>query len=274
MKEKQKLVLLVSLIFFHLVLISIQVPRSGRPTFFEKAVFAVFSPVQHGVVSFFQKIGQVWNRYFYLRQVERQNRNLREELFSLRQKNLFLERRLAAVEGAEATRQSLGWLSPSMVIASVIGVDTGQIYKSAVINKGSSDGVKKDMVVLDRKGRLVGRVVDPITLKESRVQLITDEDCGVGIVTERHRVLGVLEGDSTGKCRVKYILRTNREVAVDEEILTSGYDGIYPSGIPVGRIVAISEDASMFKKVLVEPYFDFSELDLVAVVDPESVSRE
>jgi cell shape-determining protein MreC len=48
--------------------------------------------------------------------------------------------------------------------------------------------------------------------------------------------------------------------------MTSGYDGIYPSGIPVGRIISITEDTTLFKKIVVEPYFDFSELDRVAVL--------
>ncbi len=268
MKEKHKIVLLFSLVFFHLVLISIQVPRGERPTILEKAVFAVFTPIGHGVVSISQKINSLWHRYFYLRHVQAQNQRLREELFSLRQENLLLQRALAEFRAAEEVQRSLAHLSLSVIVASVIGVDSGQVYKSVILNRGRLDGMKEDMVVLDRQGRLIGRVVEPVTLRQSRVQLITDEDCGVGVLTERHRVVGVLEGDSKGKCRIKYILKTNRDVQVGEEVLTSGYDGIYPSGIPVGRIVAISEDASIFKKIEVEPFFDFSDLDRVAVVAP------
>ncbi|MBM3284712.1 MAG: rod shape-determining protein MreC, partial [Candidatus Aminicenantes bacterium] len=90
MKEKTKLVLFFSLVLLHLVLISLQVPKGNQPTYFERAVFAVFTPVQHGVVSFFQKMREFWNRYFYLRQVEAQNQRMREELFVLRQENLLL----------------------------------------------------------------------------------------------------------------------------------------------------------------------------------------
>jgi rod shape-determining protein MreC len=147
----------------------------------------------------------------------------------------------------------------------VIGIDSGQVYKSIHLNKGAVDGVRKDMVVLDRMGRLVGRVVEPISRRESRVQLISDEDSGVGVVTGRFRVVGVLQGDAEGRCRLKYIVKTNKDVQVDEEVLTSGLDGIYPSGIPVGRIVSIDEDGELFKKIVVAPYFDISDLDRVAV---------
>lgn len=266
MKEKHKLALFLSLVFFHLLLISIQVPRGEQPTFLERVVFAVFSPIEHGVVSFFERVGAIWNKYFYLRHVQAQNQKLREEIFHLRQENLLLQRDLAEFKAAKEIFQSLSHLSRSIIVASVIGLDAGHVYKSVILNKGRLDGMKKDMVVLDGQGRLVGRVVEPITLKQSRVQLVTDEDCGVGVMTERHRVVGVLEGDGNGKCRIKYILKTTRDVSVGEEVLTSGYDGIYPLGIPVGKIVAISEDASVFKKIEVEPYFDFSDFHRVAVV--------
>jgi rod shape-determining protein MreC len=265
-KEKRNLILLLGLVFFHLVLISLQAPRGNEPTYFEKAIFAVFTPVQHGVASFFQKARDFWNDYFYFRQVQKQNQRLREELFVLRQENQVLKNVLESYQGAEEIRSLLSRLSNSIIVASVIGIDSGQIYKSVVLNKGWHDGVKRDMVILDKRGRLVGRVIEPITLKEARVQLITDEESGVGVLSESNRVIGVLEGGASGKCLMRYVLKTNRDISEGETIVTSGYDGIYPSGIPVGRIISITEDTTLFKKIVVEPYFDFSELDRVAVL--------
>jgi rod shape-determining protein MreC len=265
-KEKRNLVLFVGLVFFHLVLISLQAPKGKEPTYFERAIFAVFSPVQHGVVSCFQKARDLWNNYFYFRQVQKQNQSLREELFVLRQENRLLKNILQSYQGAEEIRSLLSPLSRSIIVASVIGIDSGQIYKSVVLNKGSRDGLKRDMVILDRRGRLVGRVIEPITLKQARVQLITDEESGVGVSSERNKVIGVLVGGASGKCLMRYVLKTNRDISEGEEIVTSGYDGIYPSGILVGKIISIAEDTTLFKKIVIEPYFDFSELDRVAVL--------
>jgi rod shape-determining protein MreC len=173
---------------------------------------------------------------------------------------------LLKFRGANEIQELLSTLSRSVLVASVIGFDSSQIYNSIELNKGSADGVHKDMVVLDRMARLVGRVVEPISAKQARVQLITDGDSGVGVYTERFRVVGVLQGDAKGRCVLKYIVKTNREVVEGEEILTSGLDGIYPSGIPVGRILSIvAPETDLFKKIVVEPYFDLSELDQVAV---------
>lgn len=257
---------MLGLVFVHLLLISVQVPKGQEPTYFERAVFSVFAPVQHGVVSFFRVLKNFWRDYFYLRDVQRQNQSLRDEAFLLRQENLALKNLLFKFKGSREIQELLSTVSRSILVASVIGVDQGQIHKSIRLNRGTADGVRRDMVVLDKKGRLVGRIVEPVSSRESRVQLISDEMSGVGVLTERFRVIGVLQGDAEGKCRLKYIFKTNKEVSVDEEVLTSGLDGIYPSGLPVGRIVSIGEDNDVFKEIVVEPYFDLSDLDQVAVI--------
>lgn len=265
MKEKKRFLLLLGLVFVHLLLISVQVPRGDQPTYLERAVFSLFVPVQQGVVSFFRGLKSYWGEYFYFRDVQRQNQALRDEAFQLRQENLALKNLLLKLRGEQEVRSLLSTVSRSILVASVIGIDPAQVYKSIQLNKGMADGVRKDMVVLDRKGRLVGRVVEPVSGGESRVQLISDVDSGVGVLTERFRVVGVLQGDADGKCRLKYIVKTSREVTEDEEVLTSGLDGIYPPGIPVGRIISVTENTELFKKIVVQPYFDLSDLDLVAV---------
>jgi rod shape-determining protein MreC len=266
LKENKRFALLLGLVFVHLLLISVQVPRGDEPAYFERAVFAVFTPVQHGVVSFFRGLKNFWQNYFDFRDVRRQNRALESEALELRQENLALKNLLLKFKGAEEIQELLSTLSRSVLVASVIGFDSSQIYNSIELNKGSADGVHKDMVVLDKKAHLVGRVVEPIAARQARVQLITDGDSGVGVYTERFRVIGVLQGDAQGRCILKYIVQTNREVAEGEEILTSGLDGIYPSGVPVGRIISIvAPETDLFQKIVVEPYFDLSGLDQVAV---------
>ena len=266
MKDKAKAALISGLILFHLILISLQVPKGDKPTYFERGFFAVFSPLRNGVVAFLRGGKNFRDNYFYFRDVQRQNQSLRNEVFYLRQENQVLRNALSQFRGEKEIQELFSAVSRSVLAASVIGFDSGQIYKSVTLNRGSLDGVANDMVVLDRQGRLVGRVIEPITLKQSRVQLVTDEDCGVGVRSERFRVIGVLAGDGRGNCLMRYVLRTNREVETGESVITSGYDGIYPAGIPVGKVISISEDATVFKKIMVEPYFDFSDLDRVAVL--------
>jgi rod shape-determining protein MreC len=273
LKERKSLVVLTALIFFQLILISTQVPLGYGENYFEKAVFSVFSPVQHGILSLFRSIGEFWENYFYLQNVQSQNRKMKDEMFFLRQENNLLRNALENLRSAKEIEESLLRLHENILVAQVIGFDASNFYKSAVINKGSLDGLRKDMIVLDKNGSLVGRIINPIALKESRVQLITDNESGVGVFSQSKEVMGILSGDDKGYCFLEYIHVTTEDIYEGEDIITSGKDGLFPSGIKVGKIVSITTSTSLFKQVKVEPYFDIRDLDQVAVImrDPMEI---
>lgn len=272
LKEKKSLIVLIALIFFQLVLISLQAPLGQEQNYFEKAIFTIFSPIQHGTVSFVRKIGNLWRNYFYLHNVESHNQKLREEIFILQQENNLLQNALRRFKGEKEIQDNLQAIRENILVAQVIGLDASNYFKSLVIDKGSLDGLKKNMVVLDGKGHLVGRTIEPISLKEATVQLITDTESGISVFTEE-RVMGVLTGDARGSCSLKYILATTKGISMGEEVVTSGLDGIFPSGIKVGKIISITESDSLFKGVKVQPHFDFRQLYQVAVVkiDPKDL---
>ncbi len=273
LKERKSLVVLTALIFFQLILISTQVPLGYGENYFEKAVFSIFSPVQRGTISLFRSAGEFWNNYFYLQNVQSQNRKMKDEMFFLRQENNLLRNALENLRSAKEIEESLLRLHENILVAQVIGFDASNFYKSAVINKGSLDGLKKDMIVLDKNGSLVGRIINPVALKESRIQLITDNDSGVGVFSQSKEVMGILSGDDKGNCFLEYIHVTTEGVYEGEDIITSGKDGLFPSGIKVGKIVSITTGTSLFKQVKVEPYFDIRDLAQVAVImrDPMEI---
>ena len=271
LKEKKSLSVLTALIFFQLILISIQVPLGYEESYFKKTVFSIFSPVQHGILSFFRSIGIIWKNYFYLQNVQSQNQKMKEEIFFLRQENNLLRNALKNLKGEKEIEESFLRIHKNILAAHVIGFDASNFYKSVIINKGSLGGIKKNMVVLDKNANLVGRIIDPVTLKESRVQLITDNESGVGVFSVKKKVMGILSGDGKGYCFLKYIHITTDDISEGEEIISSGKDGLFPSGIKVGKIVTITSSTSLFKQVKVEPYFDIREMDQVAVIrrDPK-----
>lgn len=273
LKERKSLLVLIALIFFQLILISTQVPLGYGANYFEKAVFSIFSPVQHGILSLFRSIGNLWENYFDLQNVQSQNRKMKDEMFFLRQENNLLRNALENLRSQKEIEESLLRLHENILAAQVIGFDASNFYKSAVINKGSLDGLKKDMVVLDENGSLVGRIIDPVALKESRVQLITDNESGVGVFSQKKEVMGILRGDGKGYCFLEYIHVTTEDIYEGEDIITSGKDGLFPSGIKVGKIISITTSTSLFKQIKVEPYFDIRYLDHVAIImrDPMEV---
>jgi len=271
--NRKNLIILLSLIFLQLILISIQVPLGEEENYFERTVFAVFSPLQHGIVSFFRGFGNFWKSYIDLHRVHKDNEKLREEIFFLKQENNLLREMLKTYKTEKEIAGLFSDFQRSILPARVIGIDASNVWKSLNINKGSLDGVKKNMVVLDKHGRLVGRIVDPISFREARVQMITDTESGVSVVPEGKEVPGVLIGEGNGKCKLEFILSTDIAIAEDDRLTTTGFDGIYFPGIVVGRILSVVGVEGLFKTIKVEPAFKIQELDLLAIitVDPKEV---
>jgi rod shape-determining protein MreC len=253
------------------MLISLQVPLGNEQSYFEKGFFSVFSPVQHGIFSFFGSIGKLWKNYFYFRNVQAQNQRMREDIFLLRQENNLLRNVLEKLRNEKEVEENISKIYQNILPAQVIGLDASNLYKSATINKGSLDGIKKNMVVLDKDGNLVGRIVGPVTLKEARIQLITDNESGVGVFSQINKVMGVLSGDANGLCSFNYVLVTEPGISDGEEVVTSGYDGIYPKGIKIGKIISMEDTTSLHKEIKVEPYFDFRYLDRLAVITTDLI---
>ena len=203
---------------------------------------------------------------------------MKEQIFYLQQENDLLRKALRKFRSEREIEESLLQMHENILPSRVIGLDPSNFYKSVIINRGTLDGIKKNMVVLDKNGDLVGRIVDAISLKEARIQLITDNESGISVFSERNRIRGILVGDGEGQCLMHYVLATTsaEEISEGEDVITSGYDRIYPSGIRVGRIVSITTDTSLHKHIVVIPYFDFRYLDQIAVImkDPQEFFKD
>lgn len=190
--------ILIGLVVFHLLLISIQIPLGSQKKLFESAVFFVFSPVQKTAVSAFHGLESAWNNYFDLRRIRRDNQKLKQELFFLSQEKRFLEDRLQTFKSEAEIRGTLERFRASLIPARVIGTDSGNFYRSLILDKGSLAGVRPDMAVCDRNGDLVGRTIAPVSLNEAMVQLVTDPESSVSVVSGLHKVVGIMSGMPRG----------------------------------------------------------------------------
>lgn len=272
LKKKKNLFVLISLIFFQLILISLQTPLGSESSFFEKTVFSIFSPINNGVSTVIRGIGNLWKGYFSLRDVHKENLDIKEEMFFLQLENRLLRGLLDWSLKEAELEESLEKIGGSIVYTRVIEMDLTNKYKSVVINKGLFDGIEKDMIVLDKYGQLVGRVIGPIGLKEARVQLITDSESGIGVHNKKD-ILGVINGNDEGMCILKYIEGTESGVDTGDILITSGFDHVYPPGIPVGKIVTMETTDGLFKDIIVQPFFKLRSLDQLAVIklDPNEI---
>jgi rod shape-determining protein MreC len=269
-KNTKNLFILLALIFIQLVLISIQVPKGEESNYFEKVVFSVFSPINDGAVAIFRGIGNLWGNYFGLHRVEKNNQRLQKEVFKLNQENSLLRGMLGTYKTEREMIDLLDELEGSILPARIIGLDASNVWRSLMINKGSMDGVEKNMVVLDKYGHLVGRVVEPVTYRESRVQMITDPDSGVHVTPRGKHVPGILNGMGNGKCNLEYVIATDTSVVEGDSLVTTGVDGIYMPGVLVGHVVSVGKNTSLFKEIRVQPAFRIQDLDLLAVITADA----
>ncbi len=265
--ERRKLLVVGGLLVSQLLLISLQVPLGQAPSLFERVAFFVLAPVESLFNGAYGLVKGAWDRYLYLRDVEAQNQALRREAFRLRQENLLLGRGLGRLQDREAAAKLLSGVHKSFLLASAIGVDAVDARRSIVIDRGSLDGLRPDLPVVDARGRLVGRVVKPLSLRQATVELLTNQGFNVGVISAASQVVGVLSGhERSGLCRLKYVSASNEALKEGEELLTSGYDKIFPAGIPVGLITSVHNESALFKAIEVRPYLEIRDLRTLAVL--------
>lgn len=97
------------------------------------------------------------------------------------------------------------------------------------------------------------------------VLLIDDQTSGVGSILDKSRLQGILRGTSSGEVVLEKVM-SDEAVPVGEQVLTSGGDGIFPKGLPVGTVTKVSPGSDLFLNIRVRPAADLNRLEEVLVV--------
>jgi len=264
--KKKSFIVLFSLLGLQFIFLSLQLPQGGHQSFLEKWIFGFLANTQSGLTYIIEGAGNLWNDYIALHQARKENKELKEKIVTLTQENLLLQDKLTKKEKSSQAIQNLAPLNKSIVLAQVIGLDPANYFRTVVINRGQAQGLAPNMVVLDEKGHLIGRLIEPVSWQAATVQLVTDTNFAASVRTQKKNLVGILSGDGHGRCFLKYILETETDVEEGEELVTTGYDGVFFAGLPVGKISAIYATQGLFKSILVQPYFNFHNLEIVAVI--------
>jgi len=221
-----------------------------------------------------QQVRHVTSDLWEIATVHEQNKMLKNEIEQLRQQNTMAEE--YAAENARL-RELLSYKQSAqqfdLLAARVIGRDAVLWTSTIVVDRGSKDGVRENMPVVTGKG-LVGRVTEVAPLS-SKVQLILDVRSSVGTLIQRteSRVTGIVTGTMDNPYMPQMVnIPRNADVQDGDTVITSGFGGIYPKGIPVGQIVSQhSDDTGLLKVALIETAVDFQRLEDVAII---TASRE
>ena len=263
-------IVLLSVAFCGMIIYSLQSDANG----ISSSVSTVVSPLQKIVYNINSRVKETVDFVLNFSEVKLENEQLK-------QKNAELANELIEYESlkdeVERLREALNFTESrsnyNYVGVNIIGYSGSSLSDGYIIDKGSNDGIAKNMVVVSYKG-LVGKVTK-VSSNFAVVQSILNENIAVAVMDQQTRdATGVLQGLSDKKdtnMTVVYNLPIDSDVKEGDIIITSGLGKIYPKEIPVGTVVSVQEDnVKVMKSAVVEPFVNFNKLEELFVVIPNS----
>jgi len=161
-------------------------------------------------------------------------------------------RQLKTVLGAASTTD----LEP--VTARAISAPGGSFAHSLLLDIDESDAIMRGNAVVNADG-LVGYVIE-VERKYARILLITDVNSKIPVLLSSSSWPALALGQNTKTLRLDF-LPLEAKPKLGELVLTSGHGGILPPGVPVGRVISITDDS-----VVIEPSVVLEQISFVSVL--------
>jgi rod shape-determining protein MreC len=255
-----------------LILISQGIKRD-KVSFIGNGVGATFNSVQGGIYSLNSKVKDWVSFIFSFSNVKKENEALKKENSELQSKALQYDslknenEKLRAMLNFKNQRSEYSYIG-----CDIIGKSGGGLLDQFIINRGSKDGIGKNMVVITAEG-LVGQITT-VGSNWSILQTLANENLAVsGEVGSTSENGGIVKGykDGNNDLLAKlYYLPLDSNIKKGDAILTSGLGGLYPKGIAIGSVTGVEEDkGKVMKNAIIKPYVDLNKLEQVLVVVPK-----
>ncbi len=263
---------LVTVLVACVLILSAQAPaRGGRGTVLQSWILSASAPLASAVSSVSQGFSGTLDSTTELFSARSENERLRREL-DARDRELFRLRAEMRQLGEARRLESAGAVLPGVIgSVPVLLVERRSGVHSALIGAGASDGVVPGSPLAVPAG-LVGRVVT-VGRGISRAQLLLDASAAAGARIVRTGELGVVRGDGRGSLTLNNIATTS-SVASGDLVESAGIDGIYPRGVPIGRVESVLRGSKLFLEVRVAPSADFARLTDVLLLSPSPAAKE
>ena len=241
-KGTQQRFSLFALIVFSIILIYVETieakPLDYLRSFIKDTIYrgsVVVSFPSKGFKSVFSTVENHLNLYNKNIKLKEENAQLKEQIYDPNFL-IFENKQLRQLLDEQVTS------SANFVSARVILDKQSPYLNSFIINSGSNKEIKNGMAVLDGKN-FVGRIVD-VNFFSSRVLLVTDLNSKIPVSIEPSGHQAILSGRGTKEPTLEYLPK-NHKVQSGNKVYTSGKEGIFSPGIPIGEVRMSNEKNSV-----------------------------
>lgn len=276
MKKKQTnpkhlIISLIVLIFIIIAVFSITLKKDRELNKVESLIKDTTISISKIITIPFRFIIDKIDDYKLLVNIRKQYQELLPEVSridSLKTENIELRRELESLKKELSIDYTLN--EYSYLNATVIYRNVSTWYNTITVDKGTYNGVKEDMVVVNSQG-LIGKVVSTTTFT-SDIRLITtketDNKISITISNGENKTNGLIKNYNY---KTKYLevegVSNTETVRVGDYVYTSGLGEIFPSGILIGTVSDISTDEYDLAKIIdVTPIADFDDINFVAIL--------
>lgn len=158
-------------------------------------------------------------------------------------------------------------LAVRSISAEVLYEASDPYSRKVVVNRGQVHGVVLGAPVVNESG-VLGQVTRLYPLN-AEVSLMTDKDAAIPVLNTRTQLRSVAFGTSLGAGMELRFVANNADVQPGDLLTTSGFDGVYPAGLPVARVAAVDRKASStFASITLTPTANPDVVRHVLVLEP------
>ena len=235
--------------------------------FFQKQVrnsfYLISAPIQASLWQAGDKISGFFETITEIKNLKKDNEELKLKIQSLLAENASL---IELKNENETLRIALNLgleKEFKLTLVQVIAKDISQ--DSLLINKGSKDGLTKNLPVITEQKNLVGRVSE-VYDDFSKVMLISNKDSSFDAKVQEQEIFGVVKGDGGSKLHIDRVPQ-DKEIKSGDILATSVLGGVFPEGLLVGEIKEVKKsDIEPFQQAEISVFFNFSKLENLFII--------
>jgi len=265
--QPKYLIFFMTLVCLGFMIASIAIPGFTKP--FKTVASYVVIPIEKGINNIGKWFADQDDIMKTIEEVQKENEQLKIKNEELQEENNLLAQDKYELDRLrELYDLDQQYTDYEKVAARVIGKDTSNWFNIFVIDKGSEDGIKKDMNVISGGG-LVG-IVTEVGKNYSKIRAIIDDESSVSVSFVSTSDTGIVSGDlKLIEEGVMNITGIAKEAAISEGdmVITSRISDKFLPGILVGYIDEVSLDSNkLTQSGTITPVVDYRHIDEVLVI--------